>query len=79
MTTPPDRYLDPTELSVEQLIEREQARNAGRPEPRFERVAQLTGAIYALMVVGGASGDQIRELVEEAIADTERRQEAEGR
>lgn len=42
-------------------------------------VAQLTGAIYALMVVGGASGDQIRELVEEAIADTERRQEAEGR
>lgn len=32
----PRRYLDATELSVEQLIQREQARKRGEPEPRFE-------------------------------------------
>lgn len=36
MTEPPKRFLEVTELSVEQLIRREQARKRGEPEPRFE-------------------------------------------
>lgn len=58
MTEPPEKFLDVSELSVSQLIAREQARRRQEPEPKFLR-PEWVAARRAVLEEAGYADEEL--------------------